>query len=648
MDLRQWDFRGCVLEELPDAAVAALEEAARRGRQRAVTMTAVADSGHPAGSLSSMEMYLLTYGTARLTPENAPSSDRDHVVVSHGHTSPGAYAALAAWGFVDGLDAEAHFRDCGSPFSGHVERGLPGVDWSSGNLGQGLAAGVGYALAARARGNGAHTIVLMGDGGQTKGQSAEARRIAHKEGLGNLTALVDYNGIQISGATGDVMPADLEALWKADGWRVLFCDGHDFRDLYRALREAWHDDKPTVVFCRTVMGKGVSFMEGKADYHGKAPSGELYAQAMRDLGGDPDRLAAAKKRRGSELLPQMCRVRPCLPEMDLGEPKTYDPATKTDCRSAFGEALADVGRRNYGVPGRTPLLVFDCDLAESVKTGTFAKACPDWFIQAGIQEHAVATAAGAASVGGVGALWADFGVFGLSEVYNQQRLNDINETNLKIVLTHVGLDVGEDGMTHQCIDYVGLLRNTFGWKLVVPADPNQTDRALRYALGSWGNLALAMGRSKLPVITREDGTPFFAGDYRFVYGAADVVREGGDVTIVCLGAMLWRGLEARELLAARGISARVVSVSCPLALGDGDLREMASPGALVTYEDHHVGTGLGAVVTSRMARLGLSCQVATLGVHQYGCSAAAEKVYATMGLTSEDVVETVERLLGRR
>ena len=648
MDVRQYNFRGCEPEELSEDAVVALEQAACLGRQQAVTMTAVADSGHPAGSLSSMEMYLVTYGVANVTPETADALDRDHVVVSHGHTSPGAYAALGAWGFVDANDAEAHFRDCGSPFSGHVERSLPGVDWSSGNLGQGLAAGVGYALAARARKNGAHTFVLMGDGGQTKGQSAEARRIARKEQLGALTVLVDCNGIQISGATDRVMPADLEALWKADGWRVLSCDGHDFRALYRTLREARNDGEPTVIFCRTVMGKGVGFMEGTPEYHGKAPSGDRYVQAMKDLGGDPHRLEAAKKRRGAELLPQQRRVLPYALDMDLGDPETYAPTDKTDCRSAFGKALADVGARNYGVPGRTPLLVFDCDLAESVKTGAFAKACPEWFIQAGIQEHAVATVAGAASAGGAGALWADFGVFGLSEVYNQQRLNDINETNLKVALTHVGLDVGEDGMTHQCVDYVGLLRNTFGWKLVVPADPNQTDRALRYALGTWGNVALAMGRSKLPVITREDGTPFFAGDYRFVYGAADVIREGGDVTIACLGSMLWRGLRARDLLASRGISARVVSVSCPLALGDGDVREMAHPGALVTYEDHHEGTGLGAVVTSRLALLGLSCRVATLGVRQYGCSASAEKVYAAMELTSEDVAEAVERLLGRR
>lgn len=647
MDVRRWNLRGCPVAELPEEAVVDLEAVARLGRQRAVTMTAVADSGHPAGSLSSMEMYLLAYGVANLTPENADALDRDHVVVSHGHTSPGAYAALAAWGFIDGDEAEAHFRACGSPFSGHVERALPGIDWSSGNLGQGLAAGVGYALAARARHNDGHVFVLMGDGGQTKGQSAEARRIARKEGLAQITVLVDLNGIQISGNTDRVMPVDLEALWKADGWRVLSCDGHDLRALYRTLREARNDGEPSVIFCRTVMGKGVGFMEGKPDYHGKAATGESYAQAMEDLAGDPSRLEKARERRRHRTFPQSREVVPYARSLDVGNPVTYAPEIKTDCRSAFGKALADVGVRNYGIPGRTPMLVFDCDLAESVKTGDFAKACPEWFVQAGIQEHAVATVAGAASAGGAVALWADFGVFALAEVYNQQRLNDINGTNVKVALTHVGLDVGEDGMTHQNIDYVGLLRNTFGWELVVPADPNQADRATRYALERWGNVALAMGRSKLPVITREDGTPFFAGDYRFVYGAVDVLRDGSDITIACMGHMAWRALQAREILKSRGVSARVVAVSCPLALEDGAVRDMARTGALVTYEDHHVGTGLGAAVAYRMIHLGLAPRFASLGVHRYGDSGAAEAVFAAMGLAPEDLVRRVEHLLGR-
>ena len=153
------------------------------------------------------------------------------------------------------------------------------------------------------------------------------------------------------------------------------------------------------------------------------------------------------------------KVEPLAPALDFGEPFTYGE-TKADNRGAFGKALADVGRLNCGEEGKTPLLVFDCDLASSVMTEAFRKACPSGFVQCGIQEHATATASGAAAAAGVVSVWADFGVFGMDEVYNQQRLNDINHAGNKTVLTHVGLDVGEDGKTHQCIDYVGLLRNT--------------------------------------------------------------------------------------------------------------------------------------------------------------------------------------------
>ena len=287
-------LRNFPVEELTDSMVHSLEEAAAKCRINAVTMVTLPNSGHPAGSLSSMEMYLTVYGVADSTPGNCSSFDRDYVAISHGHTSPGAYAALAAWGFFDPMDAVAHFRQCGSPFQGHVERDVPGIDWGSGNLGQGLSAGVGFALAQRARGNGKRTYVLMGDGGQTKGQSAEARRIASKEKLSNITALVDWNRIQISGSLESVMPADIPALWKADGWNVLECDGHSFRELYAALKQASESAVPTVILCRTVMGKGVPFMENSSEFHGKAPLNDLYVQAMRDLGGEPSFLEEAR------------------------------------------------------------------------------------------------------------------------------------------------------------------------------------------------------------------------------------------------------------------------------------------------------------------------------------------------------------------
>ncbi|QTX33096.1 transketolase [Aminithiophilus ramosus] len=616
---------------LDDDTLKILRDGATTCRRWAVTMTTLAESGHPAGSLSSLEMALMTYAVADLTPDNASHLDRDYVVVSHGHTSPGVYSALAWLGFFDPQEAVAHFRQVGSPYQGHVERDLPGIDWGTGNLGQGLSAAVGFALAQRARGHSGRVFALMGDGEQVKGQNAEARRIAVKEGLSAVTVLIDMNGIQISGTTESVMAADIEALWKIDGWQVLHCDGHDIQALFDVLVEAGRSDRPSVVLCRTVMGRGVSFMEGIADYHGKTVSGDLYARAMAELGGDDQELEPLRQRRRDER-PDGRNLTRYPIYLDTGEPRVYGPEKATDNRSAFGTALTDVGRLNEGVAGRTPLLVFDCDLAGSVKVDGFAAACPRSFVETGIQEHATATVAGAASAAGVVALWADFGVFGLSEAYNQQRLNDINDANVKLVLTHVGLDVGEDGKTHQAIDYIGLLRNTFGWKLVVPADPNQTDRATRWALSSWGNTCLAMGRSKLPVVTDEEGRPFFGSSYRFRYGALDVVRPGTDLTLLACGHMIHRALAAREILAGRGLSARVCHAATPLHIDIADLVEASSTGAVVTVEDHNVNSGLGSIVAMSLMQLGRPIRFQPLGVTRYGESGASDDVFAAMGL----------------
>ena len=644
-------LHGFPVPSLSGEQIASLEEAARLARIDAVTMVAAANSGHPGGAFSSMEMFLSVYGVANLTPENCGSSDRDYVVVSHGHTSAGVYAALAAWGFFDAEEAVSHFRSCGSVFQGHVERDIPGVDWGTGNLGQGLSAGVGFALAQRARGCKGRTYVLMGDGGQTKGQLAEARRMAVKEELENLVALVDWNGIQISGNLDAVMPCNLEALWEADGWEVLECDGHSFQALYGALRGAGSGGRPTVLLCRTVMGKNGGAMEGTHEYHGKSPKKDVYEQVIEGLRGDPGVLGRALELRSAPFRFTGRKVEPLVPSLDLGNAFTYDGA-KTDNRGAFGRALADVGRLNCGKEGRTPLLVFDCDLAPSVMTEEFRRACPSGFVQCGIQEHSTATASGAAAAAGVVSVWADFGVFGIDEVYNQQRLNDINHAGNKTVLTHVGLDVGEDGKTHQCIDYVGLLRNNFGWKLVVPADPNQTDRATRWMLGTPGCICLAMGRSKVEAVVDAHGDPVFAGDYRFEYGRVVRVRQGTMGTIFALGAMTQKALAAAELLAGRGIDVSVWSVSCPLEVDRAALGEACASGYVLTVEDHHAGSGMGAVMALEMVRGGFLASASApvrfeaMGVTRYGDSGPAAEVYRAMGLSPEGIAETFARLRG--
>ena len=637
-------LNGFPVPSLSAEQVAALEAAARRARVNALTMVSVAQSGHPGGAFSSIEMFLTVYGVADLAPENCDSFDRDYVVVSHGHTSAGVYAALAEWGFFDATEAAAHFRQCGSPFQGHVEREVPGVDWGTGNLGQGLSAGVGFALAQRARGHAGRVYVLMGDGGQTKGQLAESRRLAVKEGLTNVVALIDWNGIQISGRLDDVMPCNLRALWEADGWEAVECDGHSFAELYAALREAGGRGRPTVLLCRTVMGKQGQAMEGKPDYHGKAPGEDLYSAIVTALGGDPDERKRALERR-NDAPPKGRAITPMTPDLEPGQPLTYDGETRSDNRSAFGRALADVGQLNCGVGGRTPILVFDCDLAPSVMTKDFRAVCPDHFIQCGIQEHSTAVTSGAAAAAGVVSVWADFGVFGMDEVYNQQRLNDINRVGCKTVLTHVGLDVGEDGKTHQCIDYVGLARNAFGWRLVVPADPNQTDRATRWMLGTPGCVCLAMGRSKVRTLLDGEGKPVFAGDYRFEYGRAVKVRQGGDGALFALGAMTQPSLDAAALLSEGGVEVSVWSVSCPLEVDGAALREACGLGRVMTVEDHHADSGMGAMMALTMARKGLSASFRTLGVTRYGESGPSADVYAAMGLSPDGIAAAFRKLI---
>lgn len=626
------------------AGAAELREAAREARVWAVVATAAAKSGHPAGALSSMDIYMTLLGAANVTPALADSPERDRVVVSHGHTSAGFYAALAEYGFFPAHEMAANFRRAGSPYQGHVERDVPGVDWGTGNLGQGLAAGVGFALAARARGSQSHTWVVMGDGEQVKGQVAEARRIAAKEKLTNLTALVDWNDIQISGRLDEVMPADIPALWAADGWQVTECDGHDYDALYKAMKAAKEAPVPTVVLCKTTMGKGVSFMENVPDYHGKPASGEKLEQALKELGSDIAVFnAALEERRGP--LPRGRRVAPEKTVLELGTPHTYTKEDKKGNRDAFGKALAEVGAFNYKKEGTTPMLVFDCDLAGSVKVDGFAKACPDNYVEAGIQEHATATAAGAASAAGVVSVWADFGVFASDEVYNQQRLNDINRASAKTVLTHSGLDVGEDGMTHQCIDYVGLFRNTFGWNVIVPADPNQTDRATRWMLAEPGNICLVMGRSVLPVVTKEDGTPFYGGDYKFRCGAIDLLRGGRDVVILAMGHIAGRAVEAREALAQEGISAKVLHCATPLSMDKEELFALVGDLPLLTCEDHHADTGIGAIAALAFARAGKAVKIKNLGVTRYGLSGSNSDVLADMGLTAAGIAAAAKELL---
>ena len=632
--------RGFHLPVLDDASVAELQERARRLRGAILTMTTLAASGHPGGSMSSLEAYLVLYHFASLDPARPRWEDRDRIVVSHGHTSPGVYCALADAGFFSLDDAVAHFRQAGSVFEGHVERSVPGVEWGTGNLGQGLSAGVGFSLASRLTRRGYRTFVAMSDGEQHKGQVAEARRLAVKEGLTDLTVVVDLNGIQISGRTADVMPVSIAEGFSADGWGVIEVDGHDVAALYRAVASALADTtRPVAVLAHTVIGKGVSFMEGQAEYHGRGLTAEEYVRAMAELGLEPGLELAQERRRGVTLTPAL-HSRRGPHALSQGESRTYTREKDTDTRSAWGAARADLAAANPDVP----MAVVDCDLATSVKTSAFASARPAGFVQAGVGEHNAAAVAGALSISDVVTFFSDFGVFGIDEVYNQQRLNDINEADVVVAVTHCGLDVGEDGKTHQCLDYVGALRTMFGWKVIVPADPNQTDRAVRAAAAMPGCVAIAMGRSRSPVILDVHGEPLFGGQYTFEYGRSVWAREGTDGVIVTMGTVAGACVDAADLLAEHGVTVGVCIASSPLALDDESMsRVAAAPWALVV-EDHGWRSGLWASVIEWAALAGTPITAVPHGVDGYQSSGTAPDLLARAGLDVAGITARVRSL----
>ncbi len=623
-------------ESLTEAELSRLKELAHDARGDIITMTRVAGSGHPGGSLSSLEIYLVVFSYADFAGEM-----RDRVVVSHGHTSPGVYASLARLEHLPVDEVTAFFRKARSPYEGHVVRGIPFIDWSTGNLGQGLSAGCGLALAGRVRQEPFHVYVLMSDGEQAKGQVAEARRFAKKYGLSNITVVIDWNGIQISGSTDMVMPVNIIEDYLADGWDVLEVDGHDMSELYGALRSARASENPTCIAAHTVIGKGIPFMEGKAEYHGKVLNLKEMAEAVAVLGIEDRTEYFREKRKGRwEWQPS---VADDVPVIDAGIPFTYADEDKVDNRTAFGKALTDLGEKN--IPRGKPICVLDCDLASSVKSSDFARVFPDHFFQGGVQEHNTATVAGALSSLGVVSFFADFGAFGMDETYNQQRLNDINKTNLKLVLTHLGLDVGQDGKTHQCIDYIGLARNLYNFKPIVPADPNQVDRAVRYIAATKGNFIIGTGRSQWPVIRKEDGELFYANGYGFVYGRMDVIREGGDGAIIAYGGMVERALRIREALSKRGRALKVINMACVTEIDEEVMKGVLGVPCIFTYEDHNPETGIGLAIAAWLLDHGFRGRMGRFGVREYGPSGDTDEILKEEGLDVGSVTEAIWEMI---
>lgn len=609
-------LRGCEREELGLACKMQLEAFIAEAKYDAIRMIRSAGSGHIGGSLSSAECLALALLCADETAG-------DRVIVSHGHIAPIYYSLLGNLGYFSPEEAIAGLRK-GGIFEGHPSLQVPGVRWCSGMLGQGLSVGAGFALAQKRKGQNGRIIVLMGDGEQNKGQILEAARFAAKYQLDNLYCIVDWNRLQASGETDAVMPQDLEKLFVASGCSVEKIDGHDVDEIYDALRKK--SDRPKVILAQTIMSRGVKEVENDYRFHGAVPPTHILDQTLGTL---------CHIAENAPVFAQQIPRHEDAAQVVLPDRIVYKPDKKYACRDAASRAVLQVCEDN-------PLAtVLDCDLIGSMKLQGLQSAANGQLIECGISEHNAASVAAGLAKAGVPAFWFDFGVLNLDEAYSQIRMAQINKAPIKLISTHCGLDVGEDGKTHQCTDYIGIASQLYDVRLIVPADANQADAAVRAMLQTDKMCILACGRSALPVILDEAGEPLYMGEDCL---ETTVIREGDAAAIFACGTMVHKAVNVADRFKQEGICVSVINVSEPLTLSQECVLEAAKTGIVITYEDHNVRTGLGSIVASKLAGKAV-CQFKQLGLREHGGSACPEVLFEKAGLSEDDLYRELTSMM---
>jgi len=611
-------------------------------RHSIIAMLKNSQSGHPGGSLSALDYLATLYAFVIAQTE-------EKVIVSNGHISPAVYSTLAELKIIPKDEVIETFRKVGSVYEGHITRHVDGVDYGTGPLGIGVSVAAGKAWSEKHKKSGKKAYCVMGDGEAQEGQVHEMILFARKYQLDNLVVFVDYNAVQLTDSLEDTMPIDIPAVFAAGGWDVIECDGHDYDQIWNALDKANEQNgKPKVIVGKTIMGKGVPFMEDdgrhhKPTWHGKTPKPDECDEILEGLVVSDDEKALIEgflptvkwAPKNSEYHKVLENV-----EVDKGEPIVHPVEEITDCRGAYGKALLDLATRNEKIIAAT------ADLRGSVKTQAVAENIPERHIEVGICEQHMVSMAGGLSLMGHIPFASTFGAFLTSRPKDQARVNDINNTNVKLVATHCGLSVGEDGPTHQAIDDKGIMVGHLNTRVIEPADPNQTDRIVRYVASKYGNFYVRMGRHKFNPIAKEDGTPFFDADYEYEYGKCDVIREGSDLTIAASGACVVEALKAWEELSSQGRSVEVIACSTIKDFDDVIEKSVDKTEKLITVEDHNPYNGLSAGLLRHLTMKGIEIEkYECLGVTEYQLSGKPLELYAKAGIDSANIVKTANKLL---
>ncbi len=608
------------------ARVPALRNIATRLRIESVLATTESASGHPSTCCSAADIVAaLFFAEMRFDPKNPQLATADRFVLSKGHAAPLLYAAWAEAGYVARRDL-LNLRKIDSDLEGHPTPRLPFVDVATGSLGQGLCAGVGIALNARRIASDYRTYVLMGDGETAEGSVWEAASVASGEKLDSLCAIVDVNALGQSGPTQ--FGHDMEAFrvrWAAFGWHAIVVDGHDMPAILAALDEARATkDRPTVLLARTEKGKGISFMEGKPGWHGRAvKKGEELDAALAELTAQ---LVAG----GDEVpVPPM----PAAPKAAVAAGAIAAPAyalgAQVATREAFGDAIAKLGAQDARI------VALDADVKNSTFSEKFEqRADKSRFYQNFIAEQVMIGAAmGLASRGAI-PFPSTFAAF-LTRAYDFIRMAAISNLNIKMAGSHAGVSIGEDGPSQMALEDLAMMRAQPNITVFYPCDAVSTERLVALMAATPGPAYMRTSRPKTPVVYGPDET--------FTVGGLKVLRssEADVATVIGAGITVFEALAAHDQLKAAGVAIRVVDLYSVQPVDAAALIACAKAtgGRLITVEDHYAAGGIGDAVAAAVAPAGFT--VTRLAVREIPRSGKPEELVDRYGISARHIVQAV-------
>ncbi len=598
--------------------------------------TTKAGSGHPTSSFSAVELMacLLFGGIFRFDLDNPKDPSNDRLLFSKGHASPLFYALFAAAGKVTEEELLT-LRAFKSPLEGHPTMRFPYTEAATGSLGQGLSIGVGMALNAKYVDKLPYrTYVLLGDSEMAEGSQWEAIQLAMHYKLDNLTGILDVNRLGQRGET--LYGHDLGAYEKriaSFGWQTMVVkDGHSFSQIMEAYEKALKvKGKPVMIIAKTIKGKGVSFLEDTDGWHGKALSQEELERALQEL-GEVDHLlkGVVKKPAKAELKISNLELKNSF---KIQNSKLEIPYRKGDLiatRKAYGNALVRI------FPKFPNIVVLDAEVSNSTFAQTFKNVYPEGFFEMYIAEQNMAGAALGFSRRGKIPFVSTFAAF-FTRAFDQIRMSQYSDANIKFVGSHAGVSIGEDGASQMGLEDIAMFRTILGSAVLYPSDAISCEKLVEEAARYKGIVYIRTTRKDMPVL--------YDAKEKFPIGGSKTLRESKKDTFTLIGAgiTLHEALAAHEELKEKGIFIRVIDLYSIKPL-DGKTLEKAAKetNALITVEDHFGQGGIGEAVKSALHDV--STPVYSLAVKKMPMSGKPEELLDYEEISRKAISKWVTKL----